>query len=102
MHVCVCTHTHTHTNTHTRTHIHTHTHTLISQTKHFKESDTLRTYKHINTSLHLDSHCCTHTSICVIMHMFTTAIHAPQYVTGFTKTVLNRTFGNSRNTELKY
>ena len=25
-----------------------------------------------------------------------------QYVTGFTKTVLNRTFGNLRNIELKY
>ena len=24
------------------------------------------------------------------------------YVTGFTKTILNRTFGNSRNTKLKY
>ena len=24
------------------------------------------------------------------------------YVTGFTKTVLNRTFGHSRNTKLKY
>ena len=34
--------------------------------------------------------------------MYIATVTFKAFVTGFTKTVLNRTFGNSRNTDLKY
>ena len=53
-------------------------------------------YAHVHTYFH------TTIMIIVITLLLTLTIPVSPNVTGFTKTVLNRTFGNSRNTNLKY
>ena len=84
------THTHTHRHTHTDTHMQTHTY------RHTHTDTHIRTHTCRQTCTHADTHTCRHT------HMDTHMQTHTLYVTGFGKTVLNRTFCISRNINLKY